>query len=91
VPEFSVRDDSRTAFVGGWRAMSDVYDDLPAVERPEPFRTADEADSVSLDSEVDFDDERDDDQLPLDIVEAAESGALLDDPETFGEDDDDAG
>lgn len=32
-------------------------------------------------NEVDFDDERDDDQLPLDVLEAAEAGVLLDDPE----------
>lgn len=34
-----------------------------------------------LDSEVDFDDETDDDQLPLDLVEAIELGVNLDDPE----------
>lgn len=33
------------------------------------------------DSEIDFDDEADDDQLPLDVVEAIEVGANLDDPE----------
>ena len=33
------------------------------------------------DSEIDFDDERDDDQLPLDETEAREIGANLDDPE----------
>jgi hypothetical protein len=33
-------------------------------------------------SEIDFDDELDDDQLPLDEVEAREAGVLLDDPDT---------
>lgn len=56
-------------------------DDLPAVERPDPFVAPDAADVVSEDSEVDFDDERDDEQLPLDEVEAREAGVLLDDPE----------
>ena len=70
--------------------MSDVYDDnLPVIERPDPLRTPDEGVSVSLDSEVDFDDEREDDQLPLAVVEAAESGVLLADPERLDEDADD--
>jgi hypothetical protein len=34
-----------------------------------------------LDSEIDFDDEADDDQLPLDQLEAIELGVNLDDPE----------
>jgi hypothetical protein len=33
------------------------------------------------DSEIDFDDELDDDQYPLDTKEALEAGVLLDDPE----------
>ncbi len=40
------------------------------------------------DSEVDFDDESDDDQLPLDEVEAREVGADLDDPDKVAEEDD---
>jgi hypothetical protein len=32
-------------------------------------------------NEIDFDDERDDDQLPLDQQEASDLGVLLDDPE----------
>lgn len=36
------------------------------------------------DSEIDFDDDRDDDQYPLDIEEAREVGVLLDDPEQIG-------
>jgi len=71
--------------------MSDVYDDLPAPERPEPFVAPDAADVVSLDSEIDFDDEQEEDQLPLDEVEAREVGVLLDDPERVQEDPDDEG
>ncbi len=40
---------------------------------------------ASLDSEIDFDDEQEDDQLPLDEVEAREVGALLDDPDALAE------
>ena len=43
----------------------------------------------SEDSEIDFDDEREDDQAPLDEAEAAEAGADLDDPEALSEADDD--
>ena len=32
-------------------------------------------------NEIDFDDDREEDQLPLDVVEADEAGVLLDDPE----------
>ena len=61
--------------------MSDVYEDGPVAEAPEPFEAEDAADRVSLDSEIDFDDETDSDQLPLDVIEARERGVLLDDPE----------
>ena len=67
--------------------MSDVYDDGPARERPDPYVAPDAADAVSLDSEIDYDDEREEDQLPLDVVEAIEAGVLLDDPERVDEDD----
>ena len=50
--------------------MSDVYGDSPVVEQPDPFVASDAADEVSLDSEIDYDDEQDEDQLPLDVVEA---------------------
>ncbi|HWG74164.1 MAG TPA: hypothetical protein VG184_08940 [Acidimicrobiales bacterium] len=40
------------------------------------------------DSEIDFDDEADDDQLPLDEVEAREVGADLDDPDDVADQDD---
>ncbi len=69
--------------------MSDVYGDSPVVEKPDPFLASDAADAVSLDSEIDYDDEQENDQLPLDVVEAIEAGVLLDDPETV--DDDEAG
>jgi hypothetical protein len=68
--------------------VSDVYDDLPAMERPDPFIAPGAADFVSLDSEVDFDDEQEEDQRPLDVVEAIEAGVLLDDPERLEEDPD---
>lgn len=61
--------------------MSDIYEDGPVAEPPEPFLAEDAADRVSLDSEIDFDDETDSDQLPLDVIEARERGVLLDDPE----------
>jgi len=66
--------------------VSDVYDDGPVAEKPEPFIPPDAAEAVSLDSEIDYDDEQEEDQLPLDIVEAIEAGVLLDDPETLDED-----
>jgi hypothetical protein len=66
--------------------MSDVYGDSPVVERPDPFLASDAGDAVSLDSEIDYDDEQEDDQLPLDVVEAIEAGVLLDDPETVDDD-----
>ena len=50
------------------------------VAQYEPLDTHD-PDDAPLDSEVDFDDEADDDQLPLDQVEAIELGVNLDDPE----------
>ncbi len=67
--------------------MSDVYDDGPVAEAPDPFVAQDAADAVSLDSEIDYDDEQEEDQLPLDVVEAIEAGVLLDDPEASDEDD----
>ena len=48
-----------------------------------PYEPRDRHDpgDAPLASEIDFDDEADDDQLPLDQVEALELGANLDDPE----------
>ncbi len=60
--------------------MTDEYRG-PLPEEPEPLTPEDAAEAPGLDSEVDFDDERDDDQESLDVVEAREVGALLDDPE----------
>jgi hypothetical protein len=48
----------------------------------------DPEDAASEDSEIDFDDETRDDQLPLDEVEASELGVDLDDPEELSESDD---
>jgi hypothetical protein len=67
--------------------VSDIYDDGPVAERPDPFVAPDAADAVSLDSEIDYDDEQEEDQSPLDVVEAIEVGVLLDDPEAATEDD----
>jgi hypothetical protein len=68
--------------------MTDSADRLPILEGPEPYIREEAAEVASLDSEIDFDDERDDDQLPIDEVEAIEAGALLDDPEELSEDED---
>ncbi len=67
-------------------AMSDEYWDSPVAERPDPFVAEGAADAVSLDSEIDYDDEQEDDQLPLDVVEAIEAGVMLDDPEAVDDD-----
>jgi hypothetical protein len=67
--------------------MTDPLQSLPIIEQPEPLDREDAADVAATDSEIDFDDERDDDQLPLDAVEAYEAGVLLDDPESLTEDD----
>jgi hypothetical protein len=68
--------------------VSDVYDDGPPVaEKPDPFVAPDAADAVSLDSEIDYDDEQEEDQAPLDVVEAIEAGVLFDDPEIVTDDD----
>lgn len=56
-------------------------DDIPIIEQPDALEPEDAADFASRDSEIDFDDEREDDQDPLDVVEAIEVGVLLDDPE----------
>jgi hypothetical protein len=62
-------------------------DDVPIIEEPDPLDPEDAAEIAPLDSEIDFDDEQEEDQLPLDVVEAAEAGVLLDDPETLSDDD----
>jgi hypothetical protein len=68
--------------------MSPTNKSTPDPERTEPLVPQDAASYPLLDSEIDFDDERDDDQLPLDEVEAVEANALLDDPEALSYDDD---
>jgi hypothetical protein len=67
--------------------VSDVYEDGPVAETPDPFVSPDAAEEVSLDSEIDYDDEQDDDQSPLDVVEAIEAGVMFDDPEADDEED----
>jgi hypothetical protein len=67
--------------------MTTPSDDIPVVEEPEPLDPEDAAEIAPLDSEVDFDDEQEDDQLPLDETEAAEAGVLLDDPEALSDED----
>lgn len=67
--------------------MSDEYRG-PEPEETEPLDPEDAAEAPGLDSEVDFDDERDDDQGVLDLVEAIEADALLDDPEEDPDPDD---
>jgi hypothetical protein len=65
--------------------MSETYSDrVPEV--PKGLVPEDAAEVAPRDSEIDFDDETDDDQLTLDVVEAAEVGALLDDPESMSPD-----
>jgi hypothetical protein len=67
--------------------MARPSDDIPVVEEPEPLDPEDAAEVAPLDSEVDFDDEQEEDQLPLDETEAAEAGVLLDDPEALSDED----
>ena len=67
--------------------MARPSDDIPVVEEPEPLDPEDAAEIAPLDSEVDFDDEQEEDQLPLDETEAAEAGVLLDDPEVLSDED----
>jgi hypothetical protein len=67
--------------------MTRSSDDIPIIEEPDPLDPEDAADVAPLDSEIDFDDEQDEDQLPLDETEAAEAGVLLDDPEALSDED----
>jgi hypothetical protein len=68
--------------------MTTSNDNEPVIERSDPLEPEDAASHPSLDSEIDFDDERDEDQLPLDEVEAAEANALLDDPQALSNEED---
>ena len=67
--------------------MTTSSDDIPIVEEPDPLDPEDAAEIAPLDSEIDFDDEQEEDQVPLDETEAAEAGVLLDDPETLSDED----
>jgi hypothetical protein len=61
--------------------MSNASGDGRDVEFPQNHLSFVDGDAVSEDSEIDFDDEREEDQTLLDVVEAREVGVLLDDPE----------
>jgi hypothetical protein len=67
--------------------MTTSSDDIPIVEEHDPLDPEDAAEVAPLDSEIDFDDEQEEDQLPLDETEAAEAGVLLDDPEALSDED----
>jgi hypothetical protein len=69
--------------------MSPRKVEIPEVETTDPLDPEDAADVAARDSEIDFDDDLGDDQLPLDVVEAVEVGVLLDDPEAFFDEDED--
>jgi hypothetical protein len=59
------------------KSMNQFDDEVPEYE---PYDRHDTSDAPQ-DSEVDFDDETDDDQLPLDEKEATDIGVNLDDPD----------
>ncbi|MGD0219935.1 MAG: hypothetical protein ABSC73_05680 [Acidimicrobiales bacterium] len=65
------------------RATALEPDGVPIIEEPPAFVREDAAEVASRDSEIDFDDETEEEVPPLDVVEAAELGALLDDPESL--------
>lgn len=67
--------------------MAKSSDEIPEIEEPDPLDPDDAAEVAPLDSEIDFDDEQDEDQLRLDETEAAEAGVLLDDPESLSDED----
>ncbi len=67
--------------------MTTPGDDVPVLEEPDPLDPEDAAEIAPLDNETDFDDEQEEDQVPLDEKEAAEAGVLLDDPEALSDED----
>jgi hypothetical protein len=67
--------------------MTTPSEDIPIIEEPDPLDPEDAAEVAPLDSEIDFDDEQEEDQLPLDETEAPEAGVLLDDPEALSDED----
>jgi hypothetical protein len=70
--------------------MTDSEINNPFLEAHEPELRRYDEEAPSLDSEIDFDDEREEDQLTLDVVEAIEVGVLLDNPEELSEDEEEA-
>jgi hypothetical protein len=71
----------------GQEVMATPRDETPILEEPDPLDPEDAAEIAPLDSAVDFDDEQEEDQEPLDQTEAAEAGVLLDDPEDLSDED----
>ena len=67
------------------KTMADSNEDVPLIEQPDPLDPEDAAEIAPHDSEIDFDDEQEEDQLPIDIVEAVEAHVLLDDPELLSD------
>jgi hypothetical protein len=67
--------------------MTTSGEDIPIIEEPDALNPENAADVAPLDSEIDFDDEQEEDQMPLDETEAAEAGVLLDDPEMLSDED----
>jgi hypothetical protein len=67
--------------------MTTSSEDIPIIEEPDPLDPEDAAEVAPLDSEIDFDDDQEEDQLLLDETEAAEAGVLLDDPEALSDED----
>ena len=67
--------------------MTTSSEDIPIIEEPDPLDPEDAAEIAPLDSEIDFDDEQEEDQSPLDETEAAEAGVLLDDAEALSDED----
>ncbi|HUY06771.1 MAG TPA: hypothetical protein VMU99_05900 [Acidimicrobiales bacterium] len=63
--------------------MTEPYGDMSVVGQPEPLEPEDAAQVAPRDSEIDFDDEHEEGQLPIDVIEATEAGVLLDDPEAL--------
>jgi hypothetical protein len=70
-----------------FEADDDDDDAIPVIEHSDPLIPEDAADVASRDSEIDFDDEVEDEVGSIDVVEAIEVDALLDDPEKLDEDD----
>jgi hypothetical protein len=63
--------------------MTNRLPELPERDDAEPLDPEDASEVAPRDSEIDFDDEQDDEIGSLDVVEAREAGALLDDPEAL--------